>query len=179
MAWEAIAGGVASIGGALLQNEANAKEAKKNRAFQERMSNTSHQREVKDLIAAGLNPILSANAGASTPAGSTATYENALGAGVSSAVEAYRSKLDTERLKADIAKQKTEISLMNEQKKETSARTQKTRTETEIARKWVPLTTATDAVVRKTKEMYDTGAKKVKGWIDDKNYMEKQRKGLP
>lgn len=54
-------------------NQFNADQAQKQMNFQESMSNTAHQREVKDLIAAGLNPVLSANGGASSPSGASAS----------------------------------------------------------------------------------------------------------
>lgn len=52
----------------------NHDEAELSRLWQERMSNTSHQREIKDLQAAGLNPVLSAMGGSGAPvtSGSTA-----------------------------------------------------------------------------------------------------------
>ncbi|AXL14569.1 DNA pilot protein [Microviridae sp.] len=69
-------GGFLGMKGASSQNAANAKQAELNRQFQERMSSTAHQREVEDLRKAGLNPILSATKGASTPGGAQAQMQN-------------------------------------------------------------------------------------------------------
>lgn len=95
------AGAVSAFGQAK-QNKWAAGQAQKQMDFQERMSSTAHQREVMDLRAAGLNPLLSVNAGASAPSGAMASGDSPVGAGVSSA---FASR----RLKADLAMQAEQI----------------------------------------------------------------------
>jgi len=97
-----IAGGLIGSSGQSSANAANRAIAREQMEFQERMSNTSHRREVNDLRAAGLNPILSAGgSGASSPSGASIAMQNPntdLAKGVqaaSSSAVAYREKKAT------------------------------------------------------------------------------------
>jgi len=99
--WEYIIPAAASVFNGIMgansqadTNVANAQQAENQMAFQERMSNTSHQREVSDLIAAGLNPILSASKGASTPSGAMAVMQSPYQAGINAAVGSSQAALN-------------------------------------------------------------------------------------
>lgn len=105
-----IVGGLFDQKGASDQNQASSAEAQKNRAFQERMSNSAYQRATIDMKKAGLNRILAVKQGASTtPGGGMAPMVNTMTGPANSArvvatqianianIEANTRKTDTDR----------------------------------------------------------------------------------
>ena len=85
MAGSAI-GGMFGYKGQKDTNVASAQQAQQQMDFQERMSNTSVQRRMADLKAAGINPILAGSKEASSPAGQQAPVGNKAAAAINSAM---------------------------------------------------------------------------------------------
>lgn len=116
MAWASVLG---SLGGSLISglfgnsaqrraNETNIMLNRENRQWMEDMSNTSYQRGTKDMLAAGLNPMLAySQGGANTPNNSAATVQpvdagaQAIGSAATNALQAMQTSAQTQKTEAD------------------------------------------------------------------------------
>ena len=112
-----VAIGALNYAGQAGANRMNLQIAREQMAFQERMSGSAYQRAVEDMKLAGLNPMLAYSmGGASTPQGARAQMMNALGAAVSSAMQARRLSADLKLMHEQRVTQQKTQALLDAQK---------------------------------------------------------------
>lgn len=110
-----LAVGGASLLGGLYQNHSAELQAEWQRDWEKMMSDTAHRREVEDLKAAGLNPLLSVNKGASTPSTGMAPVSDPVTPAINSALAARANRADVALKEASVENMKIQNEKLQEE----------------------------------------------------------------
>lgn len=190
--WGAAIGGALGLASGILSGKSAKKAAKQanqmaiwqqlqNQKFQEYMSNTAHQREMADLKAAGLNPVIAAGGGASTPAGgigNTPAYESIDYSNAAKGVsEGFEKALALKSMENQTTATKADKGLKEQQTKLTDIQKQNATIENEI------LNDTKDQIIETTKatkaaEQKEAEAKKGQAEIELENQSSPLWRGL-
>jgi septum formation inhibitor MinC len=143
---------------ARIERNFSAREATKNRDFQERMSNTAITRRVEDLKNAGINPILAGQYDASSPSGGMGS-RGSVSSTPAQTTDIASSAAAMQQMWNNVKKTKEEIKLLKDQQQNVRSQTRKTQQETTL--KGVRETVA--ETLQPIVEQMSSGAKDVHG----------------
>lgn len=119
-------------------NRTNIMLAREQMKFQERMSSTAIQRATQDMRMAGINPMLAAHGGASTPGGATAHVDDVLGPAVSSVQHARQLRSELELMRKQMRNVDAEADLKDQNRRESFAREKLTDAERKLRELAIP-----------------------------------------